>query len=203
MSKIWFAILFFGVTCYGREPSPDIVVVPQVIDLGKVDKEKEGIGRFEVRNKGEGTLIIDRVRTSCGCTSAEISSKVIKPGGKERLKVAFSSSREGPFKEYIYIESNDPDEPRKRLVIYGDVIGHPSLNISIQRVSWGKKGSILVKNLGELAIRILGIKTPSKDVRTSISSKRIEPGNSATLTIKGEPKEIRLLIEVLISMEEE
>lgn len=52
---------------------PVISLSPDSYDLGDVSQE-EGIATifFEVRNEGKNDLVIDRIETSCGCTSASI-----------------------------------------------------------------------------------------------------------------------------------
>lgn len=100
----------------------DIFISKEVWDFGKIEEGKEIVHIFNVRNTKDNKLIIKRIRTSCGCITAIISSKVIDPGRSAELKVRLNSSnREGNLREYVYIESNDPESPIKRFTITGRV----------------------------------------------------------------------------------
>jgi hypothetical protein len=214
--KIPLLILIFSTLSLGNEgkPSPDILVLPESVDFGEVEKGEKVSTKLEVRNVGEEKLLIKRVRTSCGCTAALLSSDVIEPEGKAEIEVSFRSRREGHFRHYVSIESNDPDEPVKRVVIEGDVIGGPSLEISISPAYWDpihlKKGSthrFQIKNLGRWSIDLMGAKAP-ENLSVSLPSGRLEPGQETTVSVEalkgdGEEGKILLRIEIPISVKTE
>jgi hypothetical protein len=91
-------------------------------DFGKV-KEGEVVDyTFKFKNAGKGVLDIKNVSTSCGCTVALISSKTLKPGDEGTLRVELDTKgREGKMNRNITIQSNDPKEPTKALLIFADV----------------------------------------------------------------------------------
>jgi rhodanese-related sulfurtransferase len=80
---------------------------------------------FTVQNVGKGTLSIGELSTSCGCTSAEISSREIPAGGEAILTVYFDPDlhAEPPklFKRTVFISSNDPNTPEAELTIQVDI----------------------------------------------------------------------------------
>lgn len=123
---------------------PVAEVVPDLIDLGDVS-QKKGIATtfFEIKNSGKQNLVINKLDTSCGCTSASVVYKgqegpkfamaghgtenpdnwqvAILPGETAQLKVYYDPNvhqeLRGPVTREIYIYSNDPIEFEKKIQI--------------------------------------------------------------------------------------
>jgi hypothetical protein len=94
-------------------PSPDIDV-PVTFDLGTVVKGERAEAYIPVRNLGDRPLTVQAVSTSCGCTTATLSSMAIPPAGEARLRVEYDSGAHetdlGRMERFIFISSDDPDE---------------------------------------------------------------------------------------------
>lgn len=91
-------------------------------DFGTVNEGQVVSYTFKFKNTGKSNLEIKNVNTSCGCTAAVISDKSIEPGKEGTLKVALDTkNRMGKMSRNVSIQSNDPEEPTKVLVIYADV----------------------------------------------------------------------------------
>jgi hypothetical protein len=77
---------------------------------------------FQVRNIGEGELMIESVSTSCGCTTAEISSNSLAPGVTADLQVTYDplahAGATGEFMRQVFVRSNDPDTPEVVLTLW-------------------------------------------------------------------------------------
>lgn len=92
-------------------------------DFGLISKS-DGIvfTNFVVKNTGESNLIIKKITTSCGCTTAEISKKIILPGGAAILTVVFDPNfhkePEGKFERIVFLETNDPFNPESEVKIF-------------------------------------------------------------------------------------
>lgn len=122
-----------------------IEVIPATLDLGTIDY-REGVitTYFTVENRGTGDLVINEMETSCGCTAALLIvngqegpqfgmrghgewpkgwSARLKPSERAELKVTYDplahGSYVGSFDRLVFIRSNDPREPAKRVRIYG------------------------------------------------------------------------------------
>jgi hypothetical protein len=124
---------------------PIIAVNSESSDLGNVS-QKEGIRTtfFEVKNEGKSNLIIDRLETSCGCTSGSIVYQdkegprfampghgineeiedwqvSITPGDTAQLKVYYDPSVHPDFRgavtRIVSVYSNDPIDFEKRVII--------------------------------------------------------------------------------------
>jgi hypothetical protein len=94
----------------------------RVYDFGFAGQGFEIVHEFVFRNTGEGILRVHNVSTSCGCLAALSSGENIFPGGIGIIRAAFQTGKyEGKQKKSIYIESNDPAEPKAELAIQGVV----------------------------------------------------------------------------------
>jgi hypothetical protein len=92
-------------------------------DFGTVKEGQVVDYTFKFKNSGKGLLEVKKISTSCGCTVALISSKIIKPGEEGTLRVEFDTKKlEGKINRNITIQSNDPKEPNKVLLIFADII---------------------------------------------------------------------------------
>ena len=91
-------------------------------DFGKVKEGQVVDYTFKFKNTGKGVLEVKNVSTSCGCTVALISSKILEPGKEGTLRVELDTkNREGKMNRNITIQSNDPKEPNKVLLIFADI----------------------------------------------------------------------------------
>jgi hypothetical protein len=122
-------VLIASVAVYGFYSTlrkPEIEVTPAFIDLGDVTKEGFNY-TFTVKNKGAKELVIDRVSTSCGCTSATIEQERIMPAGETGLHVTFNPKLmeeevKGKVTRIIFIKSNDPENPKMEIKITANVV---------------------------------------------------------------------------------
>lgn len=93
--------------------SPDIEVV-NTYNLGTISKGKIAVADLPVKNLGNTPLKVEAVSTSCGCTTAKLSSMTIPPGGKAILHVEYNSTAheadKGALERYVFISSNAPKE---------------------------------------------------------------------------------------------
>ena len=116
-------------------PQPRILVSEEEWDFGKVIQGEKPTHIFIVKNGGEGDLIIDRLKESCPCIEASISTTRIKPGESAELKVSYDTTDYvGKDEKHIHIYSNDPQVPDARINLYveTEVFQIPNLIPSLQ-----------------------------------------------------------------------
>lgn len=77
-------------------------------DFGEMTQGEIGIYEFEFTNIGEGPLVVNDVKSRCGCTVPEWTSKPVLPGGKGKIQVAFDSKQlpEGKQSKAIIVYTN-------------------------------------------------------------------------------------------------
>ena len=78
----------------------------ETIDYGKIIKGSEGERTFVFTNVGDAPLIIQSIKSSCGCTVPKKPENPIMPGEKGEIKVSYDTKRTGGFSKQITILSN-------------------------------------------------------------------------------------------------
>lgn len=78
----------------------------ETIDYGKIIKGSEGERTFVFTNVGDAPLIIQSIKSSCGCTVPKKPENPIMPGEKGEIKVSYDTKRIGGFSKQITILSN-------------------------------------------------------------------------------------------------
>jgi hypothetical protein len=78
----------------------------ETIDYGKIIKGSEGERTFVFTNIGDTPLMIQSIKSSCGCTVPKKPEAPIMPGEKGEIKVSYDTKRVGGFSKSITITSN-------------------------------------------------------------------------------------------------
>lgn len=105
-------------------------------DFGQTEEGRSLTHTFRFENTGDAVLKIGNVQTSCGCAAALVSKKSYKPGEKGEIKVTLNTrGYEGEVSKYVYIESNDPDQPNKMLTIKASIDTPPRPKIELEQYS--------------------------------------------------------------------
>jgi hypothetical protein len=103
--------------------APVIDFSTRVFEFGEITEGTKVEYLFKIMNKGKSDLLIRSVKASCGCTAANPTSNVVKPGTSTDLKVIFDSTAKlGMQNKTITIISNDPNTSTSILRISGNVI---------------------------------------------------------------------------------
>jgi hypothetical protein len=95
-------------------------------DFGRISRYRNVSHIFVVQNVGTSDLIISDLVTSCGCTTAELSSSVIPPGHRADLRVTFDPDFHevrGNVVRLVWFATNDPAHPWVELRITANVGG--------------------------------------------------------------------------------
>ena len=98
-------------------------------DFGTVERGEKVTHYFKFKNTGDEPLVIEKVRSSCGCTAALATKKVLQPGEEGKIRVEFNSrGYNGKVTKSVTVKSNDPTYPTVRLIITGKVESTYSVN---------------------------------------------------------------------------
>jgi hypothetical protein len=94
-------------------------------DWGDIPRMPKVQQTFPIQNTGDQPLLIASVVTSCGCTTADLSSSVIPAGQRADLVVTFDPNfheTAGPVTRLVWLETNDPDMPVVELRMDANVL---------------------------------------------------------------------------------
>ncbi|MFB0566356.1 MAG: DUF1573 domain-containing protein [Candidatus Aminicenantaceae bacterium] len=161
---IALALLFYFVSYAFGEEASKIKFEEESFNFGNIKQGKVLTHIFIFWNEGNETLKIKNVRSSCGCTAALVSKKKIDPGKKGELKVVFNTKGyQGNVSKYVYVDSNDPKQPVKKLFIEAEIDVPPQPKITLDKYSLDVglllegeniKARTKIMNSGELELRV-------------------------------------------------
>jgi len=122
-SIVWLLALMAGGGLLAQPAgAPRIHFLQDTFDFGTMYQEEEVCFSFAFRNAGQGTLKVEKVNSSCGCTAALPDKRELAPGEQGEIKITFrSGSMQGRVTKHVYVESNDPLRPRVTLTITGEI----------------------------------------------------------------------------------
>jgi len=93
----------------------------EILDYGIISQNSDSLRTFNFINIGEAPLVINRVKTSCGCTVPSYSKAPILPGESGEIKIKYDTKRIGVFTKTITVSSNAKGG-NKILKIKGEVM---------------------------------------------------------------------------------
>ena len=172
---ILIAMLMISAAFYARQAHPKdrvpLVADQDVYDFGEVRQGSVVQHAFLVRNEGKAPVVIERVKTSCGCTTSVPESDMIGPGQSVEIRVTFrTADRQGrQTKETVlYFDAAEP----VKLVLRGKVV--PELKLRPNRVTFKemhpgeiRKAVVRVKNTTADPLKITSLETSSGVIAAS------------------------------------
>lgn len=170
---------------------PSLKVVNPTFDFGKVFQGTAVKHTFRLENAGAGPLIIGAVQTSCGCTVAQPTKKLVQPGDYSEIAATFDTTADkGPAQRIITVQTNDPLLKQLKLTLKGDVKVKVDANPSpvvFDKVKHGAEVSraVLVTDMMNTHdFRISSISNSSHDLKVTQAARTDgKPGASLTLTL--------------------
>ena len=100
---------------------PSIYFPEDSWDFGEITPDELPTHIFKFKNIGDEVLIIKETEVNCeSCIAPVISIKELKPGEEGKLKITVNSlDMIGRFTKRVYVESNDPVNPRAAVTVSG------------------------------------------------------------------------------------
>ena len=90
-------------------------------DYGEIPEDGDGSWSFAFKNLGKEPIVINRVRSTCGCTVPAWPREPIEPGASGEITVKYNTATAGTFFKSLYVYSSAANSPVK-LQIKGKVI---------------------------------------------------------------------------------
>jgi hypothetical protein len=89
-------------------------------DYGTIPKDSDGTWTFKFKNLGQEAIVINRVRSTCGCTVPEWPREPVEPGDTGTITVRYNTASTGTFLKSVVVYSTAANSPVK-LQIKGKV----------------------------------------------------------------------------------
>lgn len=195
MALLLLAALF----CFSALPvfaaGPQIQVEQADFNFGQTFQGDKVSHTYRFQNSGDEPLIIDRVRSSCGCTAALLSTKILAPGDVAEINSTFDSARfSGAIAKTIYLYSNDPQQPVTELHIRGTVkqeiiLAPHRLDLQNLLVGATKEVRVRLTNQSQQSLLLSGLQTTTPELVAELSTEKIPPGGEASLWVRVTPEE--------------
>lgn len=145
--------------------------------------------KLTLQNVGKDTLIIEDIRTTCGCTTTKTQKKRLGANDTTSLSVSINTKGfKGPVKKEVFITTNDPKQSdlgiEFHLNIRNIIEFEPSF-VNFQTVKYGSPftQSITVRNTSEKPITITSVTSPDSQITAKPRDKTIRPNSSTTLLV--------------------
>ncbi|MCB8994978.1 MAG: DUF1573 domain-containing protein [Bacteroidales bacterium] len=107
-----------------KEALSKIEFASTTYDYGDIAYQSDGTCSFKFTNTSNVPLVVNVVRTSCGCTNPEWPKDPIEKGQSGEIKVTYNTEIIGKFRKSITVFCNAENSPVK-LSITGDVMPNP------------------------------------------------------------------------------
>lgn len=92
-------------------------------DFGKAKEGDILAHTFTLKNEYSKVLNIKNVTSTCGCTTSVVKKTTLTPGETTDIEVKFNTKGySGLTQKYIYVNTDDLDNPMIRLIIKADVV---------------------------------------------------------------------------------
>lgn len=199
LTNIISFVFGFTILLSAQMIGPKAVVQQKVHDFGDIKQGEVVKASFLVSNSGGDLLVIEDVRATCGCTAGIPDKTQLKPGESTKIEVSFNSKgRRGIQQQRITVNTNDPDNKEMILTIKCNVvlpeqtkIEGPHIQFQQTQHNFGKvqEGKVYThsfqfSNTGKQTLQIKDVKSSCGCAVTSISSKELKPGESASLKVE-------------------
>ncbi len=165
-------------TAAAVEAAPHIKFLKEDHDFGRILYGDVVEVEYPFINNGDEALVIEKLRSSCGCTKAVKGSKKVAPGERSKIAAALDTEglKQGKTIKTVYVHSNDPDRPIAKLKLYAYVVRE----VEIVPQGLGTK----LKEFQKTIAFPLTIKNVSK---RPVTVTEVQPGDPDKAAVKLEP----------------
>ncbi len=211
---IAFSVLLIGASAFGQQLMPiqtkltaseaeeaeasraKISFSETMWDFGYVPKTGKVVHTYQIKNVGEDTLVIAKVRTTCGCTNAPLSKQELAPNETAELSVIFDPNKVkvGQTTKRVQVISNDPNNPFAEVAFTAKIGTSSSLvkitpaSIDFDSVSPGSQQvkTLIIENVSGERLSMKKVEGPGSNFSLDLEDGILEPGESvqAALALK-------------------
>lgn len=163
-------------------------------DFGSIPKESVVKHDFGFKNTGSDTLVITKVKPTCGCTTAPLSSDRVAPGETAEISASLNTKTlKGTVRKSILIDSNDPISPYLKISFkariddtLATIQSNPQVaDFEIFKGSDKAKFALNITNRGSDLINLVILDKPPDDIlRVSFKDNSLVSGDSTILELE-------------------
>ncbi len=169
----------------------------EVHDFGDLTDSDTVSTTIKYSNTGDQELVINNVRSRCGCTVGVPAKMILAPGEESTVKVSFvAKGKRGKQRKPIMFQSNDPEQRTQTIYITANIttlwdFTPPTVDFNISDNSYqNTSDTFAVENRSDETLTVLSVE-PQNPRISVLEAHRIErevaPGGSTTYTIAVDP----------------
>ncbi|OAV45891.1 hypothetical protein A3850_011150 [Lewinella sp. 4G2] len=98
-----FALLLTVISWSQQADLPVQWVGNKDVVLGTIPRGEDHTITYQFRNLTDGPLLIENVRTSCGCTSSDWEERPVAPDSFGSINVTYDSTKRGYFRKNVKV----------------------------------------------------------------------------------------------------
>lgn len=120
---VFVGLFFAAVAGCGAAPA-EKPQDPYSWDFGRVSGGAPVSHEFALVNNGTAVMNITGKTNSCECMESQVSGEAVTPGESVTVKATFNpAGYAGPVEQFVYVTTDDPENPVYRFSIKADVAG--------------------------------------------------------------------------------
>lgn len=187
MKKIILALLFLPLIVFAQTGPKFEVEGGENVTAGNFIRGKEVNYEIKFKNSGDAELKISGVQTSCGCSTALISSDVLQPGEAGSIKFTFNGQGFGPVMKSVIVNTNEGEANYHTIHVNMNMTDPLSVNPQ-SIITEGKVGDELqqtatIMNTLDKDIDITEITSNTPVIKITSDKMVLKAGEGASLSI--------------------
>lgn len=148
-----------------------------------------------IKNVGDKKLIIDKVKPTCGCTTAPLEKMQLDPGESTKMNITLNLPKTaGPVTKQVIIYHASADKKQSVLYLKANVIFDIEIspknyiNFGKMEVGNDKRDTLTIKNNSKKTVKFSEINISPKDLDVNLEQDfELEPGASYKLEVLAKP----------------
>jgi len=199
MKKVLIALLFLIAISFTANAQPKLEIIGgDVYDWGEITMNDNPLNtKITLKNIGTDTLYINRVKPTCGCTTAPLSKDLLGPGETAEMNVTLrvSSNLENVTKT-VKIYTNDPENDITTLFLKAKlrkpikILPNNYFRFSDMTVATESYSTIQIINNTDEQLILGDISSEPEDLIVDITGTgTLQPNEAVSITAKITPKE--------------
>jgi hypothetical protein len=192
----------------------DLVFEQTALELHPAVGDEKAVGHFKYQNKGDKTIAIKSVTTSCGCTAASAKQSA-EPGEKGEVTATFNvGERNGTQQKAITVTTDDPVHPVTTLnlkVVIPQVLDVQPAFVMWQANEANKPKTIIAKAGKDISVKNLEVQSSSPDFTATVEKSNqswwdwvkaffVSPSAPGQFKINVEPKQTQRSVATTLTI---
>jgi len=177
---------------------PYRLLIPEVLDLGRILEGKSVEGNVRFVNTGKVPLRIEHVQTSCGCTAAYAEKTEFAPNDTASIHFTLRTAGfHGLLRKALSIYFENPSTSDLTVIIQADVFSELEVKpmyVSFQSMPLRKDTSVTARvgivNSSGHPVRILKIRSDSDQIQVPFQPFSIPPNREIPFLVVLKPKKV-------------